>query len=140
MLCCAGSFGLFYWTKISFCGNLVPTKGIANWSLFVYMAARLLSYKHNEFGLLNKQAFLLRQGCQTSGLKMLSDYTIMYLIAYAINVLNCARYVFTIPRLTTLLQHRLGSSRVARTQVHKHGRPQNFFVPQENLRLKILLR
>ena len=22
-----GSFGLFYWTKVSFCGNLVPTKG-----------------------------------------------------------------------------------------------------------------
>ena len=26
----------------------------------------------------------------------MSDYTIMYLIACAINVLNCARYVFTI--------------------------------------------
>ena len=51
---------------------------------------------HKELGLLSKQAFLSRQGCQTIGLTGLSDYTIMYLIACAIIVLNCASYVFTI--------------------------------------------
>ena len=52
-----------------------------------------------------KQAFLSRQGCQTSGPTGLSDYTIMYLITFAINVPNCARYVFSIWRLR-LLSHR----------------------------------
>ena len=48
---------------------------------------------NNIFGLLYKQAFLSSHGCQTSGLTGLSDYTI--------NVLNCARYVFTILRQHT---------------------------------------
>ena len=85
------------WLPYSLRARVNEDLGIGN--IYVHTFKKVQAKMHNELGLLNKQAFLSRQCCQTIGLTGLSDFSIMYLIACAINALICARYVFTISKM-----------------------------------------